>query len=202
MTGIRSVRVLWYEILGCEWQVHVHLHTWYAHTPRGLDHSGCYSISHFCLSWWDRLCKTRQQWTLTRTSLQLAKQLDSWGDTSWVIITEVVDSVISFLEDIRITCSMGVSEPSPPACIIILLCTGVPQQKVVACSCILAVCDRCQQTAFPCHIRWVGWCCSSSTCCQSYILHNYVLRRNIISNVQDLVLGWRHRVVTRTLVYS
>ena len=29
--------------------------------------------------------------------LQLAKQLDSWGDTSWVIVAEVVDSVFHFL---------------------------------------------------------------------------------------------------------
>ena len=42
--------------------------------------------------------KTRHQWTLfTRTSLQLAKQLDSWGDTLRVIVTEVVDSVFGFL---------------------------------------------------------------------------------------------------------
>ena len=43
------------------------------------------------LASWTDCTKTRQQWTLTSTSLQLANLQDLWGDTAWINIMEVVD---------------------------------------------------------------------------------------------------------------
>ena len=45
-------------------------------------------------SYWTDRSKVKQHWALTCSGLQLARQLDSWGE---VIVMEVADSVIGFL---------------------------------------------------------------------------------------------------------
>ena len=45
----------------------------------------------------DGLYKNRQQWALTFSGPQIAKELDSWEDIVPVIITEVVNSEFGFL---------------------------------------------------------------------------------------------------------